>query len=151
MATRKAFIKKDQNIILPYTRGELVLDSNGQEALHSYDFVASKTKPGLITPDEKDVVSKAVITDEEIPESRIVQVHRVDKSGDILNVYPITKAEAVKVSIDGSTTNLNIVLKKVLDLDDYPIQGSTKAVTSGGVWQHIDDIVGEIHRTVIKI
>ena len=87
MATRKAFIKKDQDIVLPYTRGELVLDSNGQEAFHSYDFVASRTKPGLITPDEKDVVSKAIITDEEIPESHIVQAQRIDKNGNIVNVY----------------------------------------------------------------
>lgn len=151
MATRKAFIKKDQDIVLPYTRGELVLDSNGQEAFHSYDFVASRTKPGLITPDEKDVVSKAIITDEEIPESHIVQAHRIDKNGNIVNVYPITRAEAVKINIDGSETILTEVISQVLDLDDYPTQGSKKAVTSGGVWQHIDDTVGVIHRTVIKI
>ena len=151
MATRKVFIKQDQDIVLPYTRGELILDSNGQEALHSYDFVASRTKPGLITPDEKDVVSKSLITDEEIPDSHIVQVHRVDKNGNIVNVYPITRAEAVKINVDGSDTILTEVINQVLDLDDYPTQGSKKAVTSGGVWQHIDDIVGEIHRVVIKI
>lgn len=151
MATRKVFIKQDQDIVLPYTRGELVLDSNGQEALHSYDFVASRTKPGLITPDEKDVVSKSLITDEEIPDSHIVQVHRVDKNGNIVNVYPITRAEAVKINVDGSDTILTEVINQVLDLDDYPTQGSKKAVTSGGVWQHIDDTVGAIHRTVIKI
>ena len=151
MATRKVFIKQDQDIVLPYTRGELVLDSNGQEALHSYDFVASRTKPGLMTPDEKDVVSKSLITDEEIPDSHIVQVHRVDKDGNIVNVYPITRAEAVKINVDGSDTILTEVINQVLDLDDYPTQGSKKAVTSGGVWQHIDDTVGAIHRTVIKI
>ena len=151
MATRKVFIKQDQDIVLPYTRGELVLDSNGQEALHSYDFVASRTKPGLITPDEKDVVSKSLITDEEIPESHIVQVHRVDKNGNIVNVYPITRAEAVKINVDGSDTILTEIINQVLDLDDYPTQESKKAVTSGGVWQHIDDTVGAIHRTVIKI
>ena len=151
MATRKVFIKQDQDIVLPYTRGELVLDSNGQEALHSYDFVASRTKPGLMTPDEKDVVSKSLITDEEIPESHIVQVHRVDKNGNIVNVYPITRAEAVKINVDGSDTILTEVINQVLDLDDYPTQGSKKAVTSGGVWQHIDDTVGAIHRTAIKI
>ena len=151
MATRKVFIKQDQDIVLPYTRGELILDSNGQEALHSYDFVASRTKPGLITPDEKDVVSKSLITDEEIPDSHIVQVHRVDKNGNIVNVYPITRTEAVKINVDGSDTVLTEVINQVLDLDNYPTQGSKKAVTSGGVWQHIDDIVGEIHRVVIKI
>ena len=44
MATRKAFIKKGEDILLPYTRGELVSDSQGEEAFHSQEFVASETK-----------------------------------------------------------------------------------------------------------
>ena len=151
MATRKAFIKKGEDIILPYTRGQLVSDSQGEEAFHSYEFVASETRPGLFTPKEKEIVRKTIIIPDDIPDTKIVQIQKLDKDYNIINVYPITKAEAVKVSIDGSTTNLNIVLEKVLDLDDYPTQGSTKAVTSGGVWQHIDDTVGEIHRGIIKI
>ena len=151
MATRKSFIKEGEDIILPYTRGELVSDSQGEEAFHSYEFVASENRPGLFTPKEKEIVRKTIIIPEDIPNTKIVQVQKLDKDDNIIDVYPITRAEAVKVSIDGSTTNLNIVLEKVLDLDDYPIQGSKKAVTSGGVWQHIDDTVGEIHRAVIKI
>ena len=151
MATRKAFIKKGEDILLPYTRGELVSDSQGEEAFHSYEFVASENRPGLFTPKEKEIVRKTIIIPEDIPNTKIVQVQKLDKDDNIIDVYPITRAEAVKVSIDGSTTNLNIVLEKVLDLDDYPTQGSEKAVTSGGVWQHIDDTVGEIDRVVIKI
>ena len=151
MATRKAFIKEGEDIILPYTRGQLVSDSQGEEAFHSYEFVASETRPGLFTPKEKEIVRKTIIIPNDIPDTKIVQIQKLDEDYNIIDVYPITKAEAVKVSIDGSTTNLNIVLEKVLDLDDYPTQGSTKAVTSGGVWQHIDDTVGEIHRGIIKI
>lgn len=151
MATRKAFIKKGDDIILPYTRGELVSDSQGEEAFHSYEFVASENRPGLFTPREKEIVRKTIIIPDDIPDTKIVQIQKLDEDYNIIDVYPITKAEAVKVSIDGSTTNLNIVLEKVLDLDDYPTQGSTKAVTSGGVWQHIDDTVGEIHKGIIKI
>ena len=151
MATRKAFIKKGENILLPYTRGELVSDSQGEEAFHSYEFVASENRPGLFTPREKEIVRKTIIIPDDIPDTKIVQIQKLDEDYNIIDVYPITKAEAVKVSIDGSTTNLNIVLEKVLDLDDYPTQGSKRAVTSGGVWQHIDDTVGEIHRVVIKI
>ena len=151
MATRKAFIKKGEDIILPYTRGQLVSDSQGEEAFHSYEFVASETRPGLFTPREKEIVRKTIIIPDDIPDTKIVQIQKLDEDYNIIDVYPITKAEAVKVSIDGSTTNLNIALEKVLPLDDYPTQGSKKAVTSGGVWQHIDDTVGEIHRTVIKI
>lgn len=151
MATRKAFIKREDDIVLPYTRGELVLDSQGEEAFHSQEFVASKTRPGLITPQEKDIVRKTVIIPEEIPDNHIVQIQKTDNDNNITDVYPITKAEAVRIVVDGSTTNLSTVIAQVLDMDDYPTEGSKKAVTSGGVWQHIDDTVGAIHRTVIKI
>ena len=117
MATRKAFIKEGEDIILPYTRGQLVSDSQGEEAFHSYEFVASETRPGLFTPKEKEIVRKTIIIPDDIPDTKIVQIQKLNKDN-IINVYPITKAEAVKVSIDGSTTNLNIVLEKVLDLDD---------------------------------
>lgn len=54
MATNKGFIKDYQNnILLPITRGELILDSKGEIAFFSNDFVATSTHPGLITPGEK--------------------------------------------------------------------------------------------------
>ena len=151
MATRKAFIKEGEDILLPYTRGELVSDSQGEEAFHSYEFVASENRPGLFTPREKEIVRKTIIIPDDIPDTKIVQVQKLDKDDNIINVYPITRAEAVKINIDGSEAILTEVISQVLDLDDYPTQGSEKAVTSGGVWQHIDDTVGEIHRGVIKI
>jgi hypothetical protein len=54
MATNKGFIKDYQNnILLPITRGELILDSKGEIAFFSNDFVATSSHPGLITPGEK--------------------------------------------------------------------------------------------------
>jgi hypothetical protein len=35
MNIKKAFIKQEENVILPITRGELVLDASGEPALHS--------------------------------------------------------------------------------------------------------------------
>ena len=147
MVTRKAFIIKDQDIVLPYTRGELVTDSKGEEAFRSQEFVASDTKPGLLDPKEKKKIRQAVFIPEEIPENKIVQVQQIDKDNNIINVYPKTKAEAVIVTRGEATITLN----EALEMDDYPTQNSTRGVTSGGVWQHIDDTVGEIHRNVIKI
>lgn len=47
------------NQMLPITRGELVLDQNGQVALHSMDFIADieKNLPGLMTAAEKAMLS----------------------------------------------------------------------------------------------
>ena len=58
MATSKGFIQDFYgNRLLPITRGELVLDSKGNVALHSTEFLASfvngKDVPGLITAAER--------------------------------------------------------------------------------------------------
>ena len=51
----KKVILKDQNDIeiLPITRGELVLDSSGNEAFHSSDFLATNSQPGLMSQQDK--------------------------------------------------------------------------------------------------
>lgn len=61
MATNKGFIKDwFGNYILPITRGELVLDSQGQVALRSSEFLADLNGdglPGLMTAAEKRMLS----------------------------------------------------------------------------------------------
>lgn len=58
MATNKGFIKDWLgNNILPITRGELVLDKNGQIALNSEDFLAKDNHPGLVTAAERAMLS----------------------------------------------------------------------------------------------
>lgn len=51
---KKALLRDHDNIeILPITRGELVLDSSGKEALHSNEFLASNSRPGLMSAEDK--------------------------------------------------------------------------------------------------
>ena len=61
MATNKGFIRDwRDNILLPITRGELVLDSQGIIALNSEEFLADKDGnglPGLITAAERAMLS----------------------------------------------------------------------------------------------
>jgi hypothetical protein len=41
---KKVILKDNENVeILPITRGELVLDSSGKEALHSNEFLATQS------------------------------------------------------------------------------------------------------------
>lgn len=57
MTTNKGFIK-DQlgNILLPITRGELLLDSKGYIALNSEEFLAKDGHPGLLTAQEREML-----------------------------------------------------------------------------------------------
>ena len=58
MATTKGFIKDWQdNIILPITRGELVLDANGNVAFSSEQFLAKDGHPGLVTAAERAMLN----------------------------------------------------------------------------------------------
>lgn len=51
---KKVILKDENNIeIMPITRGELVLDSSGNVALHSTEFLATNSQPGLISPEDK--------------------------------------------------------------------------------------------------
>ena len=51
---KKALLKDHDNIeILPITRGELVLDSSGNQALHSTEFLATTSQPGLMSAEDK--------------------------------------------------------------------------------------------------
>lgn len=56
---KKGFIKDQNNIeILPITRGELVLDSSGKQALHSNEFLATNSQPGLMSKEDKAKLDK---------------------------------------------------------------------------------------------
>ena len=62
MTTTKGFIKLGDKIILPITRGELVLDSSGNIALQSTEFLAGGVNfehnlPGLITAAERRLLA----------------------------------------------------------------------------------------------
>ena len=51
---KKVLLQDQQKVeILPITRGELVLDSSGNIALHSTEFLATDSQPGLISPEDK--------------------------------------------------------------------------------------------------
>lgn len=48
MAKKVLLKNSDGTMVMPITRGELVLDSSGNQALHSSQFLATDSQPGLI-------------------------------------------------------------------------------------------------------
>ena len=61
MAKKVILKDHDNNEIMPITRGELVLDSSGNEALHSNEFLATDTKPGLMSAEDKNNFDKSSV------------------------------------------------------------------------------------------
>lgn len=48
MAKKVLLKNSDGTTVMPITRGELILDSSGNQALHSSQFLATDSQPGLI-------------------------------------------------------------------------------------------------------
>lgn len=60
---KKVFLKdSNSNEILPITRGELVLDSSGKQALHSNEFLATDSQPGLMSKEDKIKINNMIAT-----------------------------------------------------------------------------------------
>ena len=144
----KKVLLQDSNkeYIMPVTRGELILDSSGKQALHSNEFLANDSQPGL-TPIHYVEVSK-----DSIPEtSKEVPIIQLKSSSE--KIYPITTSEAVIVNTDNGTKTLNNVLREIqveinnsnIILDERPTEGNTThAVSSDGIFKELKETVGNI-------
>ena len=143
----KKIILKDLDnvVILPITRGELVVDSSGNQALHSREFLATDSQPGLTSLHFVEISSNST------PEINNPTTIQLKSSSD--SVYPITTAEAVMVTTNNKTESLANVLKEMqnspensnLILDERPTEGNTThAVSSDGVFQELKETVGNI-------
>ena len=145
---KKVFLKDQNNIeLLPVTRGELVLDSSGQPALRSTEFLATDSWPGLTSLHYIEVSREDAsgTSNKEIP---IIQLK---SSSD--EVYPITSANAVIVNTESGTTSLTNVLNEIrvevnnskIVLDERPTEGNkTHGVSSDGIFQELKETVGNI-------
>lgn len=64
---KKVLLKDENSVeILPITRGELILDSSGKQALHSDEFLATTSQPGLMSKEDKSKIDNISISTLEI-------------------------------------------------------------------------------------
>lgn len=133
--------------ILPITRGELVLDSSGNQAFHSNEFLATESQPGLTKINYVEVSTSNVSN---TPDES-VKVIQVKSSSD--KVYPMTSADAVLVKRKDGVVTLSETLDDIkvevsnakLTLDERPTEGNTThGVSSDGIFQELKETVGNI-------
>lgn len=145
---KKVILRDNHNIeVLPITRGELVLDSEGQIALRSAQFLATDSQPGLTSLHYIEVSSDT------IPETSPKEVPIIQLKSSSDNVYPVTTSDAVIVNTDTGTDSLTNVLHEIrvevnnskVILDDRPTEGNTThSVSSDGIFQELKETVGNI-------
>lgn len=138
----KKIILKDQNneFILPVTRGELVLDSSGNQAFRSASFIATEEYNGLMSSEDKKIIKKAIIIKETSDDITIIS-----NDGNDINPKTIAKAVVIK------ETNLEDYLEEKLTLDERPTKNSVNSVKSGGVYDEIEEVVGTIYTNLKQV
>ena len=150
----KKVILKDENLIevMPITRAELVLDSTGNQALRSREFLATDTQPGLTN------LHYVSVSKEEVPVIQEQTVQIIQLKAEENKVFPVTSSNAVLVTTNTSsgattTTTLTNVLQEIqleinnskTVLDDRPTEGNTThSVSSDGIFQELKETVGNI-------
>lgn len=133
--------------ILPITRGELVLDSSGNQAFRSNEFLATESQPGLTKINYVEVSTSNISN----TSNDSVKVIQVKSSSD--KVYPVTSADAVLVKRNDRVVTLSETLDEIkvevsnakLTLDERPTEGNTThGVSSDGIFQELKETVGNI-------
>lgn len=138
----KAILKDQSGIeILPITRAELILDSEGKQAFRSTFFTATVEQPGLMSPDDKKIIKASAIVQNTVDD--VTTITNVDNTV----IYPKTIAKAVVIN----NTNLEDYLETKLTLDDRPTKDSMNGVKSGGVYAEIEDVVGAIYTNLKQV
>lgn len=138
---RKAILKDQNGIeILPITRAELILDSEGKQAFRSASLVATDALPGLMSSEDKKTLRNAVSVS-----SVENNIATLVSSGQ--EIYPKTTAKAVVIK----NTTLEDFLENSLTLDDRPTKDSEKGVKSGGVYAEIEEVVGVIYTNLKQV
>jgi hypothetical protein len=105
MATNKGFIKDWLgNKILPITRGELVLDSEGNIALNSNQFLAENGHPGLVTAAERAMINGSLGGEGSLSDiyDKINYINNGLKVGDtIIHFYSESEPTPIKLNSSG--------------------------------------------------
>lgn len=145
---KKVILQDSSNIqILPITRGEFVLDSQGNMALHSNEFLATDSQPGLTT------LHYVEVSQENIVETSPVEVSLIQLKSSSEQVFPVTTTDAVVVNTDKGPDTLTNVLHEIrldvtnskLTLDERPTEGNTThGVSSDGIYKELKETVGNI-------
>lgn len=154
---KKGFIQDfNGNTLLPITRAELVLDSQGRPALHSTEFLATGEIPGLITGAERELISKLTGSSEQNLADLYNKLSYINNglnvngtsvnfyNGDTASSISIMSTSSVVFSVNDNkitaTVGSNIADKDYVDSKfDTVNVVATGALTFGGVIT-IDDI-----------
>lgn len=121
---KKVILKDWDNVeILPITRGELILDSSGNEALHSNEFLATTSQPGLMSSEYK-IKLDALLANGGSEEIHIGDEAPTDPS---IKVWIDTSVENVESNNNDSSTHIVYVAENVEDLTLQHKQANIKA------------------------
>lgn len=108
---KKVLLKDDNKIeIMPITRGELILDSSGKQALHSDEFLASTTLAGLLSAADKLKIDKMIATS--VANSLVLKINTGTTEGTNLYTYNGSASKTLDI-VQGSNITLTAAKGKL--------------------------------------
>lgn len=141
---KKVFLQDQDGKLLPITRGELVLDASGNMALHSNQFQASTTQPGLMSANDKSTLDELVeqvssLTNKE-PHDLTIKINNGETEGEDLYTYDGNSDKTINIITDNSinvaTSSSEIALSVPLNgVDTAGLVTAPTTANANKVWK----------------
>ena len=173
---KKVILTDDNKIqVMPITRGELVLDQHGNQALHSNDFIATSDKAGLMSSVDKSKLDAFANSSEYITQQTLdttvsglnttlsninntlndidTRIDGIVAGGNTQLENYATKAELKPITDQLSTINDNIneINDKIENFDfDADLEGLVKETTFNTTVSELRDGISNISTEVSK-
>ena len=138
---KKVLLKDENSVeILPITRGELILDSSGKQALHSDEFLATTSQPGLMSAADKSKIENMQATS--VANALTLKINSGSIEGTDLYTYDGAVAKTLQlvagsnIAFTPSSGRLDIaaiVPTKVSDLEDDVVAGNYLPLSGGSL------------------
>lgn len=113
MDNKKGFIKDwNGNTIFPITRGELILDQDGNIALNSKHFLAKDNHPGLVTASERALLEGGTVNIQDIY-NKVSLINEGLKVNNNPIYFYNTNGKPTPINITTSTDASQLIIKNV--------------------------------------
>lgn len=128
---KKVFLQDENKVeILPITRGELVIDSSGNMALRSQEFLASTSQPGLMSAEDKNKITNLQI-DSNLSTTSVNPVQNKVVTS-VINTIQEDVEDALKSTQDNAesigTTNQLLNIIRTSYLKSASVSGNTLTI-----------------------
>ena len=125
MAEKVLLRDKNNTVLMPITRGELILDSSGNTAFRSTEFLANASQPGLMSPEDKRKIENMQASS--LANALTLKINNGSTEGTNLYTYNGSSIKTLDIvagnNITLSTSAGRVVIDAITQNDTYTLDG----------------------------